>query len=86
MRAAVYCLSLARRATKTTWGLKQLSSEGRLRELVFFNLEKAPGELHSSLQRFEVGYQRRSEVGLLKKACSDRIKSNGFKQGEGQFR
>ncbi|KGL97530.1 hypothetical protein N301_03646, partial [Charadrius vociferus] len=76
-----------RRATRMIRGLEHLSYEERLRELGPFSLEKRSlrGDLIAAFQYLKGAYRRAGE-GLLTRACSDRMRGNGYKQEEGRFR
>ncbi|PKU43591.1 hypothetical protein llap_6112 [Limosa lapponica baueri] len=69
-----------RRATKLVKGLKNKSSEKRLRELGLFSLEKR--KLRGNLKRDcrEVG------VCLFSQETGDRMRGNGLKLHQGMFR
>ena len=76
-----------RRAMKMTKGLEHLSCEDRLRQLALFSLEKRRlwGDLTVACQHLKGAYRKAGE-GLFTRACSDRMRSNGFKLQEGRFR
>ena len=67
-------------------GLEHLSSEGRLRELGLFSLEKRRlwEDLTAAFQYLRGAYKEAGE-GLFTRACSDRTRGNGFNQKEGTF-
>jgi len=68
-------------------GMEHLSDEERLRELWLFSLEKRrlQGDLITAFQYLKGAYKKAAE-GLLTRACSDRMRGNGFKLKEGRFR
>jgi len=74
-------------ATKMIRGLEHLSYEERLRKLGLFSLEKKGGR-ETLLQPFSTYRRLIKKDGnkLFSRACSDRIRGNGFKQKEGRFR
>ncbi|KFQ03747.1 hypothetical protein N330_01891, partial [Leptosomus discolor] len=76
-----------RRATKMVRGLEHLSYEDRLTQLGLFSLEKRrlQGDLLAAFQHLKGAY-RKAEEGLFTKACSGRMRGNGWKWGEGVFR
>ena len=68
-------------------GLEHLSCEDRLRELKLFSPEKRRlwGDLVAAFQYLKGAYKKAGE-GLFTRACSDRMRGNGFKLKEGRFR
>ncbi|KGL91096.1 hypothetical protein N301_01753, partial [Charadrius vociferus] len=76
-----------RRSTRMIGGLEHLSYEEKLRELGLFSLEKRRlrGHLVAAFQYLKGAYRRAGE-GLFTRACSDRMRGNGFKLEEGRFR
>ncbi|GAB0210020.1 hypothetical protein GRJ2_003467800 [Grus japonensis] len=76
-----------RRAMKMIRGVEHLSYEDRLRELGLFSLENRRlwGDLLAVIQYLKEAYKKSGE-GLLKRACGDRTRGNGFKLKEGRFR
>jgi len=76
-----------RKATKMIRGLKCLSCEDRLRELVLFSLEKRRlgGDLKAAFQYLKGAYRKDGE-GLFTRVCSDRSRANDSKLKEGRFR
>ncbi|KGL86264.1 hypothetical protein N301_13533, partial [Charadrius vociferus] len=76
-----------RRATRMIPGLEHLSYEEILRELGLFSLEKRRlwGDLIAAFQYLKGAYRRAGE-GLFTRACSDRMRGNGYKLEEGMFR
>jgi len=75
------------RATEMMQGMEHLSYKERLRELGLFSLQKTSlqGDLIESFQYLK-GDCKKAEEGLLKRARSDRTRSNGFKLKEYRFR
>jgi len=67
-------------------GLEHLCCEERLGELGLFCLEerRLQEELTGAFQYLEA--YRKAGGGLLTKACSDSVSSNGFKLKQGRFR
>ena len=67
--------------------MEHLSYEERLRELVWFSLEKRRlrGDLIVAFQDLKGAYKKAGE-GLFTRACRDRTRGNGFKLKEGRFR
>ena len=76
-----------RKATKMIRGLDHLSYEERLWELGLFSLEKGrlQGDFTVAFQYLKGAY-RKAEEELFIRACSDRMRGNGFKLEEGRFR
>ncbi|PKU46392.1 hypothetical protein llap_3319 [Limosa lapponica baueri] len=66
--------------TKMIRGLEHLSYEDRLREVGLFSLEtRRPwGDLIAAFQYLKGDYKKAGE-GLFTRACSDRMRDNGFK-------
>jgi len=76
-----------RRATKKDRGLEHLSYEDRLRELGLFSLQKRRMQGHLVVAfHYLKGDHRKVGDNLFSKACCDRTRSSGLKQGEGRFR
>ena len=67
--------------------LHSLHYKDRLGELEFFSLEKRrlQGDLTAAFQCLK-GACRKTGEGLLRRACGDRTKGNGFKLEAGKFR
>ena len=76
-----------RRTLKMIRGLEHLPYEDRLRELGLFSLKNKglQKELIVAFQYLTEAYRKDGE-GLSKRACSDRMKANGFKMEESRFR
>ncbi|PKU39144.1 hypothetical protein llap_10554 [Limosa lapponica baueri] len=76
-----------RNATKMMRELEHLSYEDRLRESGLYSLEKRrlQGDLIAVFWYLKGTYKKVGE-GLFTRACSDRLKGNGFKLKEGRFR
>ncbi|KFP90454.1 hypothetical protein N311_01475, partial [Apaloderma vittatum] len=79
-----------RRATRMIKGLGHLSYEDRLRELRLFSLlslEKTRlwGDLTAAFQYLKGPYKKAGE-GLFTRACSDRMRGNGWKLEKHKFR
>ena len=66
--------------------MEHLSYEERLRELVWFSLEKRRlrGDLIVAFQYLKGAYKK-DEERLFTRACSDRTRGSGFKRREGRF-
>ncbi|PKU47365.1 hypothetical protein llap_2332 [Limosa lapponica baueri] len=64
--------------------LEHLSYKNRLRELGLFSLEKRKlrGDLMAAFQNLKGAYKKAGE-GLFARACSDRMRGNGFKLEQG---
>jgi len=76
-----------RRAIKMIQELEHLSCEERLRELGLFSLEKRRlrGDLRAAFQYLKGAYRKDGD-NLIRRACCDSTRSNGFKLREGRFR
>ncbi|KAK4832454.1 hypothetical protein QYF61_023501 [Mycteria americana] len=76
-----------RRTTKMIRGLEHLSYEDRLRESGLFSLEKRRmwGDLIAAFQYLKGAYKKAGE-GLFTRACSDRTRGRGDRQGIGQLK
>ena len=75
-----------RRATKMIRRLEHLPYGDRLRELGHLSTKRRLwGDLIVAFQYLKGGYRKAGE-GLFIRACSDRMRGNGFKLEEGRFR
>ncbi|KFV61237.1 hypothetical protein N307_09366, partial [Dryobates pubescens] len=76
-----------RRVMKMIRGLEHLCYEDRLRELGLCSLEKTrlQGDLIAAFQYLKGAYRKDGER-LFTRACSDRMRGNGFKLEKGRFR
>ena len=76
-----------RRATKMIRGLEHLPCENRLRELGLLNLDKRrlQGD-HIAAFQYLKGTYRKAGEGLFIRACSNRMRGNGFRLEKGRFR
>jgi len=67
--------------------MEHLSYEERLRELGLFSLQKRRfRECHIAAFQYMKGAYRKGREGLFTRACSDKVRGNGFKLKEGRFR
>ena len=76
-----------RRAMEMVRGLEHLPCKDRLREPGLFSLEKRRlwGDLIAAFQYLEGAYRKCGE-GFFIRACSNRMRGNGFKLEEDRFR
>ena len=76
-----------RRAMKMIRGLEHLPCENRLRELGLLNLDKRrlQGD-HIAAFQYLKGTYRKAGEGLFIRACSNRMRGNGFRLEKGRFR
>ena len=68
-------------------GMEHLPYEERLKQLGLFSLQKRRlwGDLITAFQYLKEAYKKVGD-GLFTRACSDRIRGNGFKLKEGRCR
>ena len=76
-----------RRVTKMIRGLEHPLYKYRLRDLGLFSLERRRlgGDLIVAFWYLKGAYRKAGE-GLFIRACSERMRGNGFKLEEGRFR
>ncbi|PKU43884.1 hypothetical protein llap_5815 [Limosa lapponica baueri] len=77
---------IQRRAMKMIKGLEHLSYEGKLRELGLVRLEKRRLQ-RDFIRAFQYpkGTYKKAGEGLFTRACSGKMRDNGFKPEDGRF-